>query len=328
MTEISKGVSTWRWFSTPERRTVILVGIAMVLVFAVAVIVRPGFGSPGSLKTLLMLASFGGYVATGQMLVMLTGGIDLSIPWILNSSAIVYAIIAGGQPELAPVAILVGLAVATGLGLLNGIGVGIFGISAVVMTLGMAGVIEGLTLGLTKGMTCARCSYGTPSSVGSALLSETAGIPNGILMWIGISMIVAVFLSFSRFGRGVYAVGTSPTASFLSGLPTRRITALLYALSGLFAGLAGITLASYGGSPTLGLGNPYLLQSVAIVVIGGVSVLGGRGLFLGVFFAAVILTVLLAFLQAFNIAQYWRDILYGVLLIGILLTYSRERKFA
>lgn len=138
-------------------------------------------------------------------------------------------------------------------------------------------------------------------------------------------MFVAVLLSFSRFGRQVYAIGTNETASFLSGIKTRRTKVILYGLSGLFAGIAGVALSAYGGSPTLGLGNPYMLQSVAVVVVGGISVLGGRGLFAGVFFAAIILTLLLALLQALNMPQYWRDILYGVVLIVILMAYSREK---
>ena len=132
-------------------------------------------------------------------------------------------------------------------------------------------------------------------------------------------------LSATVFGRRVYALGNNAEASFLAGINVKLVTVVLYMLSGLFAALAGITLTAYGGQPTLGLGDPYLLQSVAAVVIGGVSILGGRGLFLGAVAGAIILTTLVTLLQALNMPDYGRDIVYGVVILAILLLYGRER---
>jgi ribose transport system permease protein len=318
-------VSMSTWILTPERRKVIFAVVALALLLAVAAAVKPSFVSGASLTTILMLASFAGYTATGQMLVVLTGGIDLSIPWVLNSAAVVLVVVSAGRNDHALAGVLVALALATLIGLLNGAGVAYLGISAVVMTLGMNGLIEGLTLGSTGGLTCGRCTAGTPEVVQRSVVGELAGMPRGILLWAGVSVLVLLLLSFTTYGRRVYATGTNATAGRLAGINTKLVTMSLYGLSGLFAGLAGITLAAYGGSARLGLGDPYLLQSVAIVVVGGVSMLGGRGLFSGVFVAAITLTAMLALLQAFNLPQYGREIIYGVILIAVLAAYGRER---
>lgn len=318
-------VAAVSWISTPDRRKVVFAWLAVVVLFVMGGFIKSGFASGHSITTILVVASFTGYVATGQMFVILIGGIDLSIPWVLNASAILLVTTSLGQDSRAALAVAAALGLGLVIGAINGIGVAYLGISAVVMTLGMNGIMQGATLGLTKGLTCGTCTSSTPGVVHDAILGEATGIPNDLFLWLGVTILVAILLSATVFGRRVYAVGNNPEASFLAGINVKVVTVVLYMLSGLFAALAGITLTAYGGQPTLGLGDPYLLQSVAAVVIGGVSILGGRGLFLGAVAGAIILTTLTTLLQAANMPDYSRLIVYGVVILAILLLYGRER---
>ncbi|HET7357420.1 MAG TPA: ABC transporter permease [Nocardioidaceae bacterium] len=314
-----------KWVSTPDRRKVVFAWLAVVALFVIGGIVKSGFASGHSISTILVVASFTGYVATGQMFVILIGGIDLSIPWVLNAGAILLVTSSLGHDSSAAQAVLLTLGLGLVVGLVNGLGVGYLGISAVVMTLAMNGIMQGAALGLTNGLTCSRCTASTPPVVHRAVLGSPLGIPNDLLLWLGVTALVTFVLSATVFGRRVYALGNNAQASFLAGINVKLVTVALYMLSGLFAALAGITLTAYGGQPTLGLGDPYLLQSVAAVVIGGVSILGGRGLFLGAVAGAIILTTLVTLLQALNMPDYGRDIVYGVVILAILLLYGRER---
>jgi ribose transport system permease protein len=132
-------------------------------------------------------------------------------------------------------------------------------------------------------------------------------------------------LSFTTFGRRVYAVGNSERVSHLAGVKVKMVTIALYALSGLCAAIAGIALAGFGGGATIGTGDPYLFQSIAAVVIGGTYILGGRGSYLGTVAGAIVLTTLVSVLLAQNAPDNARDIVYGVVIVGILLIYGRQR---
>jgi ribose transport system permease protein len=217
--------------------------------------------------------------------------------------------------------LLAGLAV----GMVNGAGVALLGVPAVVMTLGMNGVLQGLTLGLTDGFTCANCSAPAPPFVGDLVNGSALGLPGQLWLWLAVILLVSFVLSATTFGRRVYATGNNERASYLSGVPVRAVTIALYGLSGLFAALAGVVLMGYGGKATLGMGDPYLFQSIAAVVIGGIYILGGRGHYLGAVAGAITLTALLSVLLAKDIADWVRNVVYGVAILAILLLYGRER---
>lgn len=310
----------------PDRRLGIWALLAAVAVFIVGNVLQPGFASGSGITTVLVLASFVGLVAAGQTLVVLIGGIDLSVPWTLNAMAVLAAVTAAGSDARAlwavPLTLLVGLAV----GVVNGLGVAYLAVPAVVMTLGMNGVLQGLTLGLTGGFTCATCSAAAPPALGALVNGTVLGIPGQLLIWLGLAAAVTVLLSWTTFGRRIYATGNNPRASFLSGVNVRLLTVGLYALSGLFAALAGVLLMAYGGKATLGMGDPYLLQSIAAVVIGGIHILGGRGHYLGAMAGAITLTALVSVLLAIDMPNFGRDILFGVTILVIALLYGRAEK--
>lgn len=310
----------------PDRRLGLYALAAAIVVFVVGELIQPGFASPAGVKTVLVVASFVGLVAAGQTLVVLIGGIDLSVPWMMNSMAVFLATAAAGSNARALWVVPLVLVTGALLGAINGLGVALLAVPAVVMTLGMNGVLQGLTLGLTGGFTCATCGSSAPPALADAVNGSVLGIPGQLIILIVVAVLVTVLLSWTTFGRRVYATGTNARASALAGVNVPALTVCLYALSGLFAALAGILLTAYGGKATLGMGDPYLFQSIAAVVIGGVSILGGRGHYLGALAGSITLTALVSVLLAKDMPDYGRDMVYGVAVLGIALLYTRGER--
>jgi len=204
------------------------------------------------MSAILEVASFVGFVAAGQTFVILVGGIDLSVPWVLNAAGIVFAVFSLGHSGRAVPAVLLALGVGFAIGAVNGFCVAYLAVPAVVMTLAMNGIMEGLTLGLTKGLTCVRCNSYAPRVLQDVVHKDLVGIPADLILWFGVAALASVVLAFTTYGRKVYATGNNPTAAYLAGVNVRLVTMSLYGLSGMFAALAGIVLVSYSGQPTLG----------------------------------------------------------------------------
>ena len=310
----------------PIRRRVIYAYGAAIAIFLVGQVLHPGFAGGDSVRTILLVASFVGLVAAGQTLVILIGGIDLSVPWVLNGAAILLVTTGLGQNGRLPEALALTLGMGLAVGFANGVGVAYVGVPAVVMTLGMNGIMQGLSLGLSQGLTCQACTSYAPPLLQHIELNTVLGIPEQVVLWIAVTLAVTVVLGATAFGRRTYAIGNNPTAAFLAGIRVKRVTVILYMLSGFFSALAGIMLVSYGGQASLGLGDPYLFQSIAAVVIGGASILGGRGTYLGSAAGAITLVALVTLLSAENIPEYGRSIVYGVTILALLLLYGRERR--
>jgi len=325
MSEISAVGRIQGRLTRDRRRTLVAFGFA-VIVFAVGAFLHHGFASWGSVNAIVEVASFVGFVAAGQTLVILVGGIDLSVPWVLNAAAILLVTTSLGRDGRAAQAVLLTLALGLATGLLNGVGIAYFAVPAVVMTLGMNGIMEGLSLGLSKGLTCSSCASYAPPAVQDVVRTDVAGVPADLLLWLGITIMITFLLSATTFGRRIYAIGNNETTSFLAGISVRVVTVALYMLSGLFAALAGIVLVGYGGQATLGMGDPYLFQSIAACVIGGISILGGRGHYLGTVAGSITLVALVSVLLAENMPDWGRSVVYGVSILFILLLYGRERR--
>jgi ribose transport system permease protein len=315
----------WYRLSHSQRGT-LLAYVAILVLFIVGGIYRPSFVYPNNIGQLLLLASFVGIVAAGQTFVILIGGIDLSVPWVLNAMAVLLTTTSLGLDNRAwwvvPLVLFVGIAV----GIVNGLGIVLFEIPPVVMTLGMNGVMQGLVLGLTGGFTCATCNSVAPPSVQAAITGQILGIPAGLLVWILLALLVGLVLGLTTLGRRIYALGNNAVAAYLAGVNVRLVTVIVYALSGLFAAIAGIALTAFGQQATLGMGDPYLFDSIAAVVIGGTSILGGRGNYWGTIAGAIFLVVLRAVLQEYTISEAGRSIATGVVILVALLLYGREAR--
>jgi ribose transport system permease protein len=317
------GIVLWQWLTVGRRRVLYACGAA-ILLFVIGNLLRPGFASLDSIEAVLVVASFVGLVAAGQTFVILIGGIDLSVPWILNAAAILFVTSSLGENIRTPYALLLTLGMGALAGMVNGLGIAVLGVPAVVMTLAMNGIMQGLTLGLSGGLTCDACASYAPPLIQQAVHDRLLGVPMALYLWLAVILLVSFVLSFTVFGRTTYAVGTNPRASYLAGLNVSAITITLYSLSGLFSALAGIMLVGFGGQASLGMGDPYLFQSIAAVVIGGVYILGGRGNYVGAAAGAVTLVTLVSVLLTMNMPEYGRSITYGVIILLLLLLYGRE----
>jgi ribose transport system permease protein len=307
-----------------ERRRILYAWIAAVLLFAIGAVVHPGFASADSVSSVLVVASFVGLVAAGQTFVVLIGGIDLSVPWVLNAAAILMVTSSLGENDRTALGLALTLGMGAAVGAANGIGVAVFGVPAVVNTLAVKGIMEGLTLGLSEGMTCTSCASYAPPVIQAAVHDHWLGVPLVLFVWMAIAALVSFGLSFTSFGRATYAIGNNARASYLSAINVTATTVALYMLSGLCSALAGIMLVGFGGQASLGMGDPYLFQSIAAVVIGGVYILGGRGHYVGTVAGAISLVTLISVLMAVNMPEYGRSIIYGVVILALLLVYGRQ----
>lgn len=317
--------SRWsRWVAYvghPERRGMFLALAVVLVLLGTGEAVSPGFARPDHVLTLLVISSFLGLAAAGQTLVILTGGIDLSVSWVLNAASVFLAewTLTHGNSPLPTVLVLLG---AAGVGAVNGLGIAFLRIPPLVMTLGMNSVMEGLVLVYTNGTP----QGSAPPWIRYLVDGRLGPVPVDVLVWLGVTLVLVALLGATTFGRRVYAVGNNPTVAHFSGIDVPWTLVAVYALSGLFSALAGILLTAYAEESYLGMGDAYLLPSVAAVVVGGTSILGGKGHYLGTVLGAILLTLLTTLLTVFNIPEAGRDILYGLVILATLLAYGRAQE--
>jgi len=298
-----------------RNRLIVLAYAGMVLLLLVTALFSPGFLSASNMRSTVVLAAFVGIVAFGQTFVIIGGGIDLSVPWVLNSAAIIMTLLCGGQTlPLAWVAPLV-LGGGALVGLINGVGVARFGVPPIIMTLATNVILQGLILVVTGGSP----TPSAPDLIKFLSVGRIGPIPVIALIWLGFTLLATLLLSKAAFGRHLYALGTSATVAEFSGVPTARTTILTYVISGLSAAVAGMLLTGYSGQAYLGMGDAYLFTSIAAVAIGGASILGGSGHYLGTVAGAMVLTILMGLLPALNLSSGALLVVYGAV---ILITVS------
>jgi ribose transport system permease protein len=298
-----------------RNRMILLAYAGMVVLLLVTSLFSPGFLSLTNLRSTLVLSAFVGIVALGQTFVIIGGGIDLSVPWVLNSAAIVMTLLCGGQDM--PLLWVVPLLLAGGglIGLINGVGVAYFGVPAIIMTLATNVILQGLILVPTGGSP----TPSAPAMIQFLAVGRIGGIPVVALIWIALTVAATLLLSKAAFGRHLYALGTNATVAEFSGVPTMHTAILTYVISGLTAALAGMLLTGYSGEAYLGMGDAYLFTSIAAVAIGGASILGGSGHYLGTVAGAMVLTILTGLLPALNLSSGALLVVYGAV---ILITVS------
>ena len=294
-----------------RNRLIIIAYVAMVVLLLITAGFSPGFLSASNLRSTLVLAAFVGIAAFGQTFVIIGGGIDLSLPWVLNCAAIVMTLLAGSQDSalawVGPVVLLGGMAV----GLVNGVGVAVFGVPPIIMTLAANVILQGLILVFTGGSP----TPPAPPLVQYLAVGRLADIPVIAYIWAALALVAWVLLSRAPYGRHLYALGTSAEVAEFSGVPTTRTTILTYTISGLTAALAGILLTGYSGQAYLGMGDSYLFTSIAAVAIGGASILGGSGHYIGTVAGALVLTILSGLLPALNLSSGALLIVYGAVIL-------------
>ncbi len=307
--------------SLGKHRAVFLAYVATLVLLLLTSIVSPGFLAGSHLRSIIMLAAFIGIVALGQTFVIIGGGIDLSVPWVLNGAAVFVTLFAHSHngPLVWAVPLLLGAGAM--IGMINGLGVAVTGVPPIIMTLAVNVILQGSVLISTGGAPTAAA----PPALQFLAVGRIAGIPVVLGIWILLAAGATILLSRTAFGRYLYALGTNATVAEYSGVPTLRTVVLSYTLSGFTAALVGMLLTGYSGQAYLGMGDPYLFTSIAAVAIGGTSIMGGSGHYLGTIAGALLLTILTALLPALNLSNGALQIVYGIV---ILVTVSMASEAA
>ena len=317
----------WTRFTKMEREdrsVVISYTMIVVLIILGTVLITPNFASPTFLTQQLRLASFLGIIAAGQMAVILTGNIDLSVPWTLNLAAVLATSIAAGQNENLLVGVLAGIAVGVIVGLVNGIGVAYLRIPSMVLTLGVNAVLKGITVVYTGS---APQFQTTPELLSKAATEVLFGfLPVAVIIWGLVSVMQYLILSRSGVGRKTYAVGNNEIAAYLSGVKTPRVLVIAFVLSGALNALAGLLLAGNAGRSFNEMGDPYLLPAIAAVVVGGTSILGGSGRYIGTIAGVIIIRLLDGALNIIQVPPAAKDITFGLVILVMLFLYGRGEK--
>lgn len=300
------------------------IALALILMLAGLSIAVPEFRSVDNLVNDLRNLSFIGIVAVGQTLVMITGGIDLSVGSVWGATAVATAALMAAGWHMIP-AIIVGLGLAAAIGLFNGVCVTQLKMPPFVPTLATLSIGRGIALVITRGRSIN--DFGPDADTFFQIGGGSIGIIPGPAVIFAISAIFgAVLLGATVWGRQLFAIGGSEKAAILSGVPINRLKIAVYVLSAVLAGVAGITEASYLSTATANQGLGKELNVIAGTVIGGTSLSGGEGSILGVVIGVIILEVLRNGLLLMGIDPYWQSVFVGsVIVAAVAISQLRQR---
>lgn len=296
--------------------------VIAVALFALGAVIQPGFLSPTSVITVIGLASVLGIVAAGQTLVIISGGIDMSLGAVLTLAEVMTVIWSHGSDSNWPVIVVVVL-VAGGVGVINALGIYLLDIQPLIMTLAMGGILTGGLLVMTN----ANPAGLPPPTLTRLVTMQIGGLPVGQLAaWVVIGAVTLVVLHKTSFGRSLYAFGTNARTARLAGLRRLPMTLSVYIYSSVIAALGGVVLAGYAQSGQFGVGDTYVLPSIAAVAVGGTSILGGSGSYIGTIAGVIILTVISDLVNLANVPAAAREIITGLAILIVLLAYGRQRR--
>jgi ribose/xylose/arabinose/galactoside ABC-type transport system permease subunit len=301
--------------------TGILAGI-LVVICIVAAIVAPGFTSKENLQDIVSDSSVTGILAVGEMFVILTAGIDLSIANNLAVGLVVASLYHPAGFGLVGF-VVVAIACCSLVGVINGLTIVTAKIPAFIVTLATMNIATGMAFILSSGNPITINGLSSYMSLGTA---NVVGIPvTGVIFFV-IAAIGGFVLARTPFGRSVYAVGDNREAARVSGIKVNRVTIAVYVISGLMAAIAGIVYTSFTGTAAPDAASGYELNAIAIVIIGGTNLFGGRGSMWGTFFGALIVGTLQ---DAFNLLGYqtpYQEVMMGLALAIALLAQRAGRR--
>jgi ribose transport system permease protein len=296
----------------------------IILLLFLGSLYSSSFLSPEYLLQQLKVASFLGVIATGMMLVILLGQIDLSVPWVVAVGGMMSTAATGWGPTGEALAIPFGILCGVALGFANGFGVAYLRIPSMIVTLAVNAVAQGLMVVHTGGF--------SPQDASSAAMRFIAtghtllGVPNALIVWAAVGGATMFLLSRTTFGRAIYGIGNRERAAYLSGVRTQRVVLFTFAIAGGLSAFGGILLAGYASKAAQAMGDAYLLPSIAAVVLGGASILGGRGSYVGTVAGVILITLLQSILSVVQIEEAGRQVIYGLVIIAMLLLYGREKR--
>ena len=296
--------------------------LSLIVLFIALSIASPYFLTANNLASVARQTAVFNTMALGMTIVIVSGGIDLSVGSILGLSGLVGTMaLEAGYPIV--LGVLVGIAVGTACGFLNGLMITQLRINAFIVTLGTLGIYRGLALIISNGLPVHRIPPGF------AFLGEgnLLGIPFVVWLLVICAVVTHFVLENTRLGRYAFAIGSNQMAAVYAGIPVAFHTVAVYAIGGALTGLAGMIEASrlMTGQPTAGLG--YELQAIAAVVIGGGSLNGGEGSVVGTLIGAFIMGLLSNGADLLNISNYWQQVIIGaVIILAVTLDEFRKRR--
>ena len=294
--------------------------ILLVALIAVLELAKPGTVNGNWAATTIRAAIPLAILAACQTLAMLTGGIDLSVGAVASMAAFLMATQATGQGPV--VALLIAFIAAAIAGVVNGVGIGVFKVHPLIMTLGMSLVVLGLMS--VYQLVMVQSGVLIPDAIGWLGSGISLGfVPNSLVVFAPLAILVVVGLRRSGYGRLLFAVGDNPIAARLAGTRVWQVLLALYILSAILAAVAGILIAGLLNNATVSLVEQSVLPSVAAAVIGGTSIMGGRGGYSGTIVGALILTILTTLLTVLEMPEAVRQVLFGAIIVAVAAAYTR-----
>ncbi|GAB3743316.1 ABC transporter permease [Microlunatus parietis] len=296
------------WFQLALRNAMLIVVVLVICFFSYRSL---RFSSVDNVVTILIAAAPFALIALGQTLVILTGGIDLSVGSVIAVAAMTGAAVAKANPGQVWLTVLTAVAVGLLAGAINGFFVSVVNVPPFITTLGMLTAGSGAAYAIGGGAPI----NGLPPEFGAIANTTILGLQVPVLVMIAGIVILAIVMRRTAYGMRVYAVGGNRVAAEIAGVNTRRVLFSVYAISGALAGLSGVMLASrvISGPPNLGQG--YELDAIAAVVIGGASLMGGRGSIWGTALGLLLIQTLNNGLDILLVPSYWQDVIKGVLIV-------------
>lgn len=301
---------------------IILVLIALVIIMGVA---SPVFLSPRNIRNVLQQVSTLGILSMGTTILMISGGIDLSVGSAISVAAVTMGtMIKAGLP--AELAILVGLLIGCGIGLINGLLAAYTRAHPFILTLGTMTLFQGVAVYITKGFPITDLGKRFEWIGSARLRTPILEIPVIVILFFIVMVVCYFLLRYTRLGRLAYAIGGNEYTTYLAGIPVRRYKILFYVICGFFAGLASVVLSSRISSAIPTMGGDYTLQAIGAVVIGGVPLTGGRGSVWGTFTGVILLGIIANGLNLLHFDASIQYMLTGLIIIIAVVMHERQRR--
>jgi ribose transport system permease protein len=300
----------WSWVFAITKQREFLIFSALLIIMAIVQIIAPNFLSGNNIYLVSRQIALVAIVAIGELFVILTGGIDLSVGATMGLSGVAAAsaLVAGVNPSLA---ILFGIAVGIAVGVFNGWLVSYMLLPAFIVTLGAQLLARGTILIVTKGWPITKI----PKSVLFIAQGSFLGIPVPVWIALVVAVMAEVTLTKTAFGRRIYAIGGNQTATFLSGIDVKKIKFFVYVIAALAASIIGITLVARFESAQADAGTGWEMNAIASAVIGGTSLAGGAGSVLGCIIGACIIGVITNGLVLMRVSSYWQTAIEGAIIV-------------
>ncbi len=286
-----------------------------IALLALAVSLRsPAFLTVGNFETILLTISILVIVAMGQMMIIITRGIDLSVGSMIGLTAMMVSFTVVALPGIGPIgALLLGMGLGAVLGGINGAIIAFGGVPPIITTLGTLSIYRGLIFLYSQGTWIN--AFELPIWFRQLTKSTPLGLPNIVLFAALVALLIYLFLNHTRLGRDIYAVGSNPAAARFAGIEVQRIIFLVYLMSGLLCGLAGVLWASRFEAAQTNTALGFELQTIAASVVGGVNIFGGSGTVFGVILGALLLGIIDNALTLVRISPFWQLAAQGLLIL-------------